>query len=111
MQLVLDLFFQCIVDQLQLAVLLQHLTADVQAQVLTVHNALYKAEVIRQQVGALFHNQHTGSVQSQTLFVVLGIEIVGTVAGHEQQGVVVGSALGAAHDDPGGVGVIANLSL
>ena len=110
-QLVLDLLFQCIVDQLQLAVLLQHLTADVQAQVLTVHDALYKAEVIRQQVGALFHNQHTGSVQSQTLLVVLGIEIVGAVAGHEQQGVVVGSALGAAHDDPGGIGVIAELIL
>ena len=110
-QLVLDLLFQCVVDQLQLAVFLQHLAADIQAQILTVHNALYKAEVIRQQVGALFHNQHTGSVQRQTLLVVLGVEVVGTVAGHEQQGIVVGSTLGAAHDDPGGVGVIAELIL
>ena len=98
-------------DQLQLAVLLQHLTADIQAQILTVHDALYKAEVIRQQVGTLFHNEHTGGVQCQTLLVVLGVEIVGTVAGHEQQGIVVGSAFGAAHDDPGGVGVIAELIL
>ena len=110
-QLVLDLLFQCVMDQLQLAVLLQHLTADIQAQILTVHNALYKAEVIRQQVGTLFHNQHTGGVQCQTLLVVLGVEIVGTVAGHEQQGIVVGSAFGAAHDDPGRVGVITELIL
>ena len=110
-QLVLDLLFQCVVDQLQLAVFLQHLTADVQAQILTVHDTLDKAEVIRQQVGALFHNQHAGCVQCQTLLVVLGVEIVGAVAGHEQQGVVVGSALGAAHDDPGGVGIIAELIL
>ena len=110
-QLVLDLLFQCVMDQLQLAVLLQHLTADIQAQILTVHNAFYKAEVIRQQVGTLFHNEHTGSVQRQTLLVVLGVEVVGAVAGHEQQGIVVGGTLGAAHDDPGGVSVITELIL
>ena len=110
-QLVLDLLFQCVMDQLQLAVLLQHLTADIQAQILTVHNAFYKAEVIRQQVSALFHNEHTGSVQRQTLLVVLGVEVVGAVAGHEQQGIVVGGTLGAAHDDPGGVSVITELIL
>ena len=37
----------------------------------------------------------------QTLLIVLGVEVVGAVAGHEQQGVVVGGALGAAHDDAG----------
>ena len=110
-QLVLDLLFQSVVDQLELVVLLQHLTADVQAQVLTVHDALDEAEVVGQQVGALFHDQHAGSVQGQTLLVLLGVEVVGAVAGHEQQGVVVGSALGAAHDDPGRVGIVAELVL
>ena len=110
-QLVLDLLFQSVVDQLELVVLLQHLTADVQAQVLAVHDALDEAEVVGQQVGALFHDQHAGSVQGQTLLVLLGVEVVGAVAGHEQQGVVVGSALGAAHDDPGGVGIVAELVL
>ena len=37
--------------------------------------------------------------------------IIGAMAGHEQQGVVVGGALGAAHDDAGGVRVIVELIL
>ena len=73
-QLVLDLLFQSVVDQLELVVLLQHLTADVQAQVLAVHDALDEAEVVGQQVGALLHDEDAGCVQSQTLFVVLGVE-------------------------------------
>ena len=36
-QLVLDLLLQSVVDELELVVFLQHLTADVQAQVLAVH--------------------------------------------------------------------------
>ena len=111
MQLVLDLLFQCIVDQLELVVLLQHLAADVQAQILAVHNALDEAEVIGQQVCALFHDEHAGCVQSQTLLILLGVEIIGAMAGHEQQGVVVGGALGAAHDDACGVRIIVELIL
>ena len=96
-------------DQLELVVLLQHLTADVQAQVLAVHDALDEAEVIGQQVGALFHDEHAGGIECQTLFVVFGVEVVGAVAGHEQQGVVVRGALGAADDDAGGVGIVVEL--
>ena len=110
-QLVLDLLFQCVVDQLELVVLLQHLTADVQAQVLAVHDALDEAEVIGQQVAALFHDEHTGSVECQTLFVVLGVEVVGAMAGHKEQSVVVRGALGAADDDAGGVGIVVELIL
>ena len=47
-ELVLDLLFQSVVDELELIVLLQHLTADVQAQVLAVHDALDEAEVVGQ---------------------------------------------------------------
>ena len=108
-QLVLDLLFQSVVDQLELVVLLQHLAADIQAQILTVHDALDEAEVIGQQVGALLHDEHAGCVQGQTFLVILGVEIVGAVAGYEQQGVVVRGALGAADDDTGRVGIIVEL--
>ena len=79
-QLVLDLLFQSVVDQLELVVLLQHLAADIQAQILTVHDALDEAEVIGQQVSALLHDEHAGCVQGQTLLVILGVEII--ASGH-----------------------------
>ena len=110
-QLVLDLLFEGVVDQLELAVLLQGLAADVQAQVLAVHDALDKAEVIGQQVGAFVHDEDARGVQGQPLLILLGVVVVGTVRGDKEQGVVVGGALGAADDDPGGVGVIAEAVL
>ena len=110
-QLVLDLLFQGVVDQLELAVLLQGLAADVQAQVLAVHDALDEAEIVGQQVGALVHDEHARSIEGQALLILLGVKIVGAVRGDKEQGVVVGGALGAADDDPGGVGVIAEVVL
>src|SRR5699024_4895270 len=95
----------------ELAVLLEGLAADVQAQVLAVHDALDKTEVIGQQVGALFHDEDAGGVEGQALFVLLGVEVVGAVGRHKEQGVVVGGALGAADDDPGGAGVVAEVVL
>ena len=110
-QLVLDLLFQAVADQLELAVLLQHLTADVQAQVLAVHNALHEAEMVGQQVSALVHDQHAGGVQLQALFVVAAVVVEGSMAGDEEQSVIGGSALGAAHDHPGGIGEVVELIL
>ena len=111
MQLVLDLLLQRVADQPQLAVLLQSLAADVQAQVLAVHHALDKAEVVGQQVGALVHDHHAGSVQRQALLVLLGVVVVGGAAGHEQQRGVGGGALGAAGDDPQRIGVVVEVVL
>ena len=110
-QLVLNLLFQRGAHQLELVVLLQGLTADVQAQILTVHNALDKAEVVGQQVGALLHNHNTGGVQRQALLVLLGVVVIGGGAGDEQQGGVGGRALGAAGDDTQRVGVVHELVL
>ena len=60
-----------------------------------VHHALDEAEVVGQQVGALLHDQHAGGIELQALLVVLGVEVVGGLAGDEQQGLVVDRALGA----------------
>ena len=81
LQLGLDPLLQVGGDELQLPVMLEHLTGDVQAQVLGIHNALDEAEVLRQQVLAVLHDQHAGGVELQPLLVLLGVEVVGRRAG------------------------------
>ena len=65
--------------------------------------------MVRQKVGAFFHDEHAAGIELQALFVVAGVVVVRRAAGHEQQGVVGGGALGAAHDDPGGIGEVVEL--
>ena len=110
-QLVLDLLFQRVAHQLELVILLQRFTADVQAQILAVHNALDKAEIVRQQIAALLHNHNAGGIQGQTLLVLLGVVVVGGGAGDKEQRRVGGSALGPAGDDPQRVSVVHELGL
>ena len=94
-ELRLDLLFQITCNQLELAVVLEHLAGDVQAQILGVHHALDEAEVLRQQVGAVLIDQHAGRIELQALFIVGGIEIVWRAFGDEQQGLVGQAALHA----------------
>ena len=61
-QLALDLLFDAAGNHRQLAVVLEHFTADVQAQILAVHHAPDEAEVLRQQVLAVFHDHYAGGV-------------------------------------------------
>ena len=61
-QLILDLAVNGLGNDLQLMIVLEHLTGDVQAQVCTVNEPAHKAKVIRQQIRALLHNQHTVGV-------------------------------------------------
>ena len=68
--------------------MLQHFTGDIQRQILRIDKALHKAEVIRQQVCALFHNEHAGSIQLQTLFVVSRIIIHRRFCRDKQQCVI-----------------------
>ncbi len=63
-------------DQTQLVVVLQHLTRNVQGQILRIHEPLHKPKIRRQQLLAVVHDEHTPGVQLQTRFVVLGIESV-----------------------------------
>ena len=61
-QLAVDLLFQSAGDDLQLTVVLQHLAGNVQRQILRVDKALHKAEMIRQKIRALVHDQHAAGV-------------------------------------------------
>ena len=97
-QFVLDGLFKALCDELELTVMLEHFTRDVQGKVLAVHQTSYKAEVIRQQVGALVHYHYAAGVQLQTLFEVLGVVVVGRLCGNIQQRGVGSSTLGAGVD-------------
>ena len=76
-------------------VVLEQLPGDVQGEVLGVHHAPDKAEVVRQQVGALVHDEHAGGVELQSLLVLPGVEVVGGVGGDIEHGLVGDGALGA----------------
>ena len=110
-QLGLDLLLQSGGDDLQLAVVLQDLPADVQGEVGGVHHALHKAEAVGQQVGALVHDHHAGGVELQALLILPGVEVIGGLGGDIQHGLVGHSALGAGVDDGQGVLPVAELLL
>ena len=84
-QLGFDLLLDVPGDDGQLAVVLEHFTADVQGQVLTVHHAADETEMLGQQILAVVHDQHAAAVQLQSTLVILGVEIVGRFAGDIQQ--------------------------
>ena len=71
-----DLLLEISGNKLELAVVLEHFTRNVEAQILRVNNAADKAEAVRQQLFAVFHDHHTGGVQLQALLEVLRVEII-----------------------------------
>ena len=80
-------------------VVLEHFPRDVEAQVLGIDEAPHKAEMVGQQVGALVHDQHAAGIKLEPLLILFGVVVVGGVGRDKQQGVIGGSALGAAVDD------------
>ena len=97
-QLALDLLLQALGDRLEVAVVLEHLTRDVERQVGGVHHAAYKAEMVGQQVGAFVHDQHTVRVQLQALLIVLGVIVHRRMGRDEQHGSIGYRALDARVD-------------
>ena len=89
--------------------MLEHFTADVQAQVLAVHHAPDEAEVLGQQILAVFHDHHTGGIELQTPLEVFGIVVVGCLAGNKQQGLKADASLGADMDPAQGLLVVEEL--
>ena len=82
LQLGLDLLLDVPGDDGQLAVMLEHFTADVQGQILAVHNAPDEAEVLGQQILAVLHDHHAAGIQLQAALEVLGVEIIGGLGGN-----------------------------
>ena len=105
-QLGLDLLLHALGNHPQLPVMLQHLPADVQGQVLAVHHAPDEAEVLRQQILAVFHNHHAGRIQLQACLEVLGVEVIGGSAGDIQQSLEGHGTLGAEVDGTQGLGIV-----
>ncbi|CAN3986065.1 D-cysteine desulfhydrase, partial [Dysosmobacter welbionis] len=108
-KLALDLLLQVGRDDLQLPVMLEQLPGDVQGQVGRVHHPPDEAEVLRQQVGALVHDEDAIGVQLQPFLILLGVVVKGGGAGDEQQRLVGDGALGGHGDDLLGVGVVVEL--
>ena len=86
--------------------MLEHLAGDVKAQVLGIHQPLYKAEAVGKEIGALFHNEDAAGVELEALFIIPAVVVVGGAGGDEEQGVVGGGPFGAAADHPQGGGEI-----
>ena len=82
LQLTLDLLLNAPGNDAQLTVVLEHFPADVQGQILTVHNAPDEAEVLGQQILTVLHDHHAGGVQLQSPLEVLGVEVEGRLGGY-----------------------------
>ena len=72
---------------------MEHLTRNVQGQILGVHHTFDKTETVGQQVGALVHNFDAAAIERQALFKVFGIVVVIRLFGDIQQRLIAGSAL------------------
>ena len=88
-----DLLFHTLGDGLELTVLLQRLTRNIERHVGGIHDAAHKVVVVGQQVVALLHDQNVGAVERQALLVVLTVQIERRAARHKQQGVILERAL------------------
>ena len=89
--------------------MLQKLTGDVQTQVRRVHHAPDEPEILRQEVRALVHDEHSAGIELQARLKVLGVVIEGLLGGNEQQGFVGHRALGGHRDHPLGLGIVVEL--
>ena len=105
-QLAFDLLFQGGGDELQLMILLQHFPGQVQAHVFAVYQPAYKAEIVRQQIGAFFRDQHAGGIEGQPLFKFAAVIIVGCFPRQEEQGGIADPSLGPAEHSAGRRGEI-----
>src|SRR5690554_589398 len=75
--------------------MLQHFPGYVQGEIIGVHHTFDKTEVIREQVRAFVHDQHTAGIEFQSLLILLGIIVKGYPLGDIEDGLVADHALGA----------------
>ena len=84
----LDLLGQVAADHLELTVVLQDLTGDVEAEIRGIHYSADEAEAIGQEVCALVHDEDSVAVELESGLEVPGVEIVGGFGGDEQHRLV-----------------------
>ena len=107
----LDFLLDAAGDCLQLAVVLQRLTRDVEREVLRVNDAADEIEVVGQEVFALVHDEHVGAIKRETLLEVLAVQVIRGAARHEQQRVVGQRALSMQRDGARRVGEVVEVRL
>ena len=78
---------QILPDNLENLVLLEHLTRDVEGQILRVDNPLHKVEIFRDDLLAVVHDEHPPHVQLDVVLLLLVLEeIEGGALGDEHKG-------------------------
>ena len=102
-KLAFDLLFKIHGDELELAVVLEHLAGDVQRKIGRIDDAAHEAEAFRQQVGALFHDHHAVGVEPQAGDIVARVVVIGRLRRDEQHRAVAHGALGVHADDGHGI--------
>ena len=110
-QLGLDLLAEVRGDELELAVVLEHLTRDVQRQVGRIDHAAGKRIARRQEVGALVHDHDAGAVELETGVGFTGEHVRRSLGRDEQQRAVGDQALGVDADDGQRVVLVVELVL
>ena len=98
-QLVLHLLAEVRGDELELAVMLQHLAGDVQAEIRGVHDAAREGIAVGEQIGALVHDHDAGAVELETRLALAGVELLRGLGGDEDQRAIADHALGVDADD------------
>jgi len=78
---------QVLLDDAKDLVLLKVLTGDVEGKVFGVDNTLDEAQVLRDEILAVIHDEHTADVKLDVVLLLLGLEEVeGGSLGHEEHG-------------------------
>ena len=92
------LLFKVLADDLELAVVLQELAGNVEAQIRRIDHAAHKAQIVGQERVALVHDENARAVELQALLVAFRVEVERARRRHEQQRLIGNAALGGDGD-------------
>ena len=87
-QFILDFLLDCICNQLEMTIVLQHFTGNIERKIRRINQTTYKTKVVRQQIGAFIHDQNTVGIQLKTLFIILGIEVKRSLCRNIEQRII-----------------------
>jgi hypothetical protein len=80
------LFDEILPDDLENLVLLEHLSADVEGQILGVDDTPHEVEILGDDLLAVVHDEHSPHVQLDVVLLLLVLEEVeGCALGNEEQ--------------------------